>query len=79
VGKAVVDPTHNSLLADYYGIESRARVFSFHRAANALGSFLGPLLAGIAGLPVRVALAVPALRRPHAGAGRARRAGPAPA
>jgi ABC-type branched-subunit amino acid transport system ATPase component/sugar phosphate permease len=47
LGKAVVDPTHNSLLADYYDIESRARVFSFHRAANALGSFLGPLLAGV--------------------------------
>ncbi|MSY18599.1 MAG: MFS transporter, partial [Actinobacteria bacterium] len=26
IGKAVVDPTHNSLLADYYPIESRSRV-----------------------------------------------------
>ena len=34
IGKAVVDPTHNSLLADYYPIESRSRVFSAHRAAK---------------------------------------------
>ncbi|HEY4332844.1 MAG TPA: MFS transporter, partial [Ilumatobacteraceae bacterium] len=47
IGKAVVDPTHNSLLADYYPIESRSRVFSTHRAALALGAFIGPLSAGI--------------------------------
>ncbi|MEI7753459.1 MAG: MFS transporter [Actinomycetota bacterium] len=47
IGKAVVDPTHNSLLADYYPIESRSRVFSAHRAANAVGSFVGPLSAGL--------------------------------
>ncbi|CAB4885302.1 unannotated protein [freshwater metagenome] len=47
IGKAVVDPTHNSLLADYYPIESRSRVFSAHRAANAVGSFIGPLAAGL--------------------------------
>jgi ABC-type branched-subunit amino acid transport system ATPase component/sugar phosphate permease len=47
VGKAVIDPTHNSLLADYYPIESRAAVFSTHRAANAVGSFVGPLSAGL--------------------------------
>jgi branched-chain amino acid transport system ATP-binding protein len=47
IGKAVVDPTHNSLLADYYPIESRSRVFSAHRAANAVGSFVGPLAAGL--------------------------------
>ena len=47
LGRAVVDPTHNSLLADYYDIPSRARVFSFHRAANALGQFAGPLAAGL--------------------------------
>lgn len=47
IGKAVVDPTHNSLLADYYPIESRSRVFSAHRAANAVGSFVGPLSAGM--------------------------------
>src|SRR5688572_5249527 len=30
IGKAVVDPTHNSLLADYYPIETRSSVFSAH-------------------------------------------------
>jgi ABC-type branched-subunit amino acid transport system ATPase component/MFS family permease len=47
VGKAVIDPTHNSLIADYYPISSRSRVFSTHRAANAVGSFVGPLSAGL--------------------------------
>ncbi len=47
IGKAVIDPTHNSLLADYYPIDSRSRVFSTHRAANAVGSFVGPLSAGL--------------------------------
>ena len=47
IGKAVVDPTHNSLLADYYPIETRSRVFSVHRAANAVGAFVGPLSAGL--------------------------------
>lgn len=47
LGKAVIDPTHNSLIADYYPIESRARVYSFHRAANAVGAFVGPLTAGM--------------------------------
>ena len=47
LGKAVIDPTHNSLIADYYPIESRSRVYSFHRAANAVGAFVGPLAAGM--------------------------------
>jgi branched-chain amino acid transport system ATP-binding protein len=47
IGKAVVDPTHNSLLADYYDIPNRPRVYSFHRAANVVGQFLGPLIAGL--------------------------------
>ena len=47
LGKAVIDPTHNSLLADYYPIEARSRVFSTHRAANAVGAFVGPLSAGL--------------------------------
>ncbi len=47
LGKAVIDPTHNSLIADYYPIETRARVYSFHRAANAVGAFIGPLTAGL--------------------------------
>ena len=47
IGKAVVDPTHNSLIADYYAPESRPKAYSFHRAANAVGAFIGPLLAGV--------------------------------
>ena len=47
IGKAVIDPTHNSLLADYYPIDTRSRVFSTHRAANAVGAFIGPLTAGL--------------------------------
>ncbi len=47
LGRAVVDPTHNGLLADYYPAEQRPRVFSFHRAGNAVGQFLGPLLGGL--------------------------------
>ena len=38
--------THNSLLADYYPQESRARVFYAHRLANTVGMFVGPLAAG---------------------------------
>src|SRR5580765_723868 len=49
IGKAVVDPTHNSLIADYYDIPSRPRVYSFHRAANAVGACIGPLVAGLVG------------------------------
>jgi branched-chain amino acid transport system ATP-binding protein len=47
VGKAVVDPTHNSLIADYYEPARRPGVFSFHRAANSVGQFIGPLLGGL--------------------------------
>ena len=47
IGKAVIDPTHNSLIADYYPLASRSRVYSTHRAANAVGAFVGPLVAGL--------------------------------
>ena len=46
VGQATVGPTHNSLLADWFPIGSRPRVFSFHRGANAVGAFVGPISAG---------------------------------
>ncbi len=49
VGKATVDPTHNSLIADYYDPDHRARVFSLHRASTAVGAFIGPIGAGILG------------------------------
>jgi MFS family permease len=45
-GRAVVEPTHNSLLADWYPPETRVKVFSVHRQANSVGQILGPLLAG---------------------------------
>ena len=47
IGRAVVDPTHSALLSDYFAIERRPAVFSFHRAANAVGQFVGPLTAGV--------------------------------
>jgi ABC-type branched-subunit amino acid transport system ATPase component/MFS family permease len=47
IGKAVVDPTHNSLLADYYEPEQRPKVFAFHRAANLVGQMTGPIVAGL--------------------------------
>jgi ABC-type branched-subunit amino acid transport system ATPase component/MFS family permease len=46
-GRAVNDPVHNSLIADYYDIPVRPRVYSVHRYANALGQFLGPFSAGL--------------------------------
>ena len=45
-GKAVVTPTHSSLLADYYRPAARVKVFSAHRLASSVGQILGPLLAG---------------------------------
>ncbi|MGZ6969602.1 MAG: MFS transporter [Acidimicrobiia bacterium] len=46
-GTAVSTPTHNSLLADYYEIPVRPKVYSVHRAALAVGACLGPLIAGL--------------------------------
>ena len=47
LGRAVNDPVHNSLLADYYDIPVRPRIYGVHRYANALGQFLGPLSGGL--------------------------------
>jgi MFS family permease len=46
-GRAVVTPTHSSLLADYYEPAARVKVFSFHRQANSVGQIAGPLIAGV--------------------------------
>ena len=46
-GRAVVTPTHSSLLSDYYEPAARVKVFSVHRQANSVGQILGPLLAGV--------------------------------
>ena len=47
LGKAVNEPTHNSLLADWYPTAARAGVYAVHRAANSVGQFAGPILAGL--------------------------------
>ncbi len=47
IGRAVNNPTHSSLLADYYDVSVRAKVFGVHRAANSVGQFLAPILAGL--------------------------------
>ncbi len=46
-GRAVVTPTHSSLLSDYYEPRSRVKVFSAHRQANSVGQIAGPLFAGL--------------------------------
>ncbi|MBW3668148.1 MAG: MFS transporter [Actinobacteria bacterium] len=46
LGKAVNDPTHNSLLPDYYPLRMRAKVFSAYRGAVSVGLVVGPLGAG---------------------------------
>jgi ABC-type branched-subunit amino acid transport system ATPase component/MFS family permease len=47
IGQATVGPTHNPLIADWYPINSRPRVYSFYFGSNAVGAFLGPILAGL--------------------------------
>src|SRR5205085_1421021 len=46
IGRLVVDPTHNSLLADYYEPEHRTKVYGFHRAANPFGVAIGYVAGG---------------------------------
>src|SRR5436190_2371832 len=47
MGRSVVEPTHNSLLADWYSPAARPKVYSVHRQANSVGQILGPVLAGV--------------------------------
>lgn len=49
LAKATNDPTHNSLLADYYAVGVRPGVYAFHQAALNVGQFLSPLIAGLLG------------------------------
>jgi ABC-type branched-subunit amino acid transport system ATPase component/MFS family permease len=49
VGRAVITPTHNSLLADYYPPQVRPDVFGFHAIGLAIGAFVGPIVAGALG------------------------------
>jgi MFS family permease len=46
-GRAVVTPTHSSLLSDFYEPAARVKVFSAHRQANSVGQILGPLAGGV--------------------------------
>ena len=46
-GRAVVTPTHSSLLSDWYEPAARVKVFSAHRQANSVGQIIGPLAAGL--------------------------------
>ncbi len=46
VGKSIIEPAHSSLLADYYAVELRPRIYSFHRAANPVGAMIGGVGAG---------------------------------
>ncbi|MGO9913001.1 MAG: MFS transporter [Acidimicrobiales bacterium] len=50
MGQSVVFPTHNSLIADYYPVAQRQRVYSVHRFGLSLGAIFGVLVG--AGLTV---------------------------
>ena len=51
MGQAVIFPTHNSLLADWYPVKARPRVYSSHRAGYSIGVISGVLIgAGLATL-----------------------------
>ncbi|MCI0890892.1 MAG: MFS transporter, partial [Chloroflexi bacterium] len=47
VGQATINPTHASLLSDYYPVSVRGRVLGYHRAANPLGQVLGGVVGGV--------------------------------
>ena len=49
-GRAVVTPTHSSLLSDWYEPGARVKVFSAHRQANSVGQILGPAIGGVLAL-----------------------------
>jgi len=44
LGQAVIFPTHNSLMADYYPVGARPRVYSVHRGGLSLGAVAGVLI-----------------------------------
>jgi ABC-type branched-subunit amino acid transport system ATPase component len=51
MGQAVIFPTHNSLLADYYSVPARPRIYSAHRSGISIGAIAGVLIgAGLASL-----------------------------
>jgi ABC-type branched-subunit amino acid transport system ATPase component/sugar phosphate permease len=51
MGQAVIFPTHNSLLADYYPVKARPRIYSAHRSGVSIGAIAGVLIgAGLAAI-----------------------------
>jgi len=46
-GRAVVNPTHNSLIADYYPVEARTDAYGFHRMSVPVGAFIGSAAGGV--------------------------------
>ena len=46
IGQATINPTHASLLSDYYPVSVRGRVLGYHRAANPLGQVVGAVAGG---------------------------------
>jgi ABC-type branched-subunit amino acid transport system ATPase component len=51
MGQAVIFPTHNSLLADYYPVPARPRIYSAHRSGISIGAIAGVLIgAGLAAI-----------------------------
>jgi MFS family permease len=66
VGQGTINPTHASLLSDYYPVSVRGRVLGYHRSANPLGQVVGAVIGGaiVAAVGWRwgfVAAAVPGL------------------
>jgi MFS family permease len=66
IGQATINPTHASLLSDYYPVRLRGRALGYHRAANPFGQVLGAVIGGaiIAAVGWRwgfVAAAIPGL------------------
>jgi ABC-type branched-subunit amino acid transport system ATPase component/MFS family permease len=57
LGQAVIFPTHNSLIADYFPVGARPRVYSVHRAGLSLGAVAGVLIG--AGLTAAFSWRVP--------------------
>jgi ABC-type branched-subunit amino acid transport system ATPase component/predicted MFS family arabinose efflux permease len=49
IGRAVVTPTHNSLLSDYYPPEVRTDVFGAHAIGLHVGAAIGGILGGLLG------------------------------
>ena len=50
LGRAVNEPTHQSLLSDFYEPVTRTKAFYVHRMANNIGQFTAPVLAGVLAL-----------------------------